>query len=230
MRRWSISAVHPIAGLFGEDFDLRAPPPPEEIFVIEEVATVATFLAEDVAAARRQAWAAGRDAGLKEAADDLAARSNDLLTTIVAQLRDMRAASIAIAEANAHETARLLCAALRAMLPDLCARHGAAEIQAVAAEILASLADERVVRIQVAPENLGLLEAVIKGLDLGSDVAFRLTASDLFGPSDIRIRWQGGEAVRRATELWRRVAEILTRGGFVPATDEPFLKAVTHVQ
>ena len=230
MRRWSISTVPRIAGLFAEDFDQRPEPPPVEPFVADDLVMPETGPSEDVAVARALGWADGHAAGLAEAAGAVEEKTTLLLAHIAAQLDDMQAAHMAAAEDCANAVAQLLCAALGTVMPALWAQHGAAEIGAVAAEIMPSLVDERVVRVQVAPENVMVIDQIISDLDLGSDVEVRVSALGSLGPSDIRMRWQHGEARREAGDLWRRVAAILTRDGFLPTDNTASLKAIAHVE
>jgi flagellar biosynthesis/type III secretory pathway protein FliH len=202
--------------LFAEDFDTPPPAAPAA-----PASAPAMFTAEDLAAARAAAWREGQEAGLALARDGAATATGAALATIAAELPAARAALAAGAEQTAENLARLLAAALAAALPALCARHGEAEIRAVAAEILPSLTHEPNIRVLVAPEHMAALQAEIATLDHELAEHVRLIATPALGPSDITIRWHHGEAVRDAAELWDQIAATLTLHGLLSAAPTP---------
>ena len=202
--------------LFAEDFDTPPPPAPAA-----PGSAPPLFTAEELAASRAEAWREGQEAGLAAAREAEAAATAAALAMIATELRAARAELALGAEQTAENLACLLAAALASALPALCARHGEAEIRAVAAEILPSLTQEPNIRVLVPPQHITALQAEIATLDHELAEHVRLIATPALGPSDITIRWHHGEAVRDAAELWDQIAAILAPHGLLGATAMP---------
>ena len=220
-------AQRPLA-FFSEDFDRPAAP----VNAPEPDTAPALFTAEEMAASRAVAWAEGHEAASRETAQDDARQLGQSLAAVAEALSSTRAEYLAQAESAAEELARLLSGALAAALPALCAQHGAAEIQAVAAEILPPLIHESHVRVQVAPHRVDALQQQIAALDPELVRIISVMAAPQLGPSDIAIRWQHGEAIRDAGQIWNNIRNILAPHGLSPdeAQTAPMEKEPAHAE
>jgi hypothetical protein len=135
---------HVLGVLFDNDFDLPEVVPEPE--VIEPL-----FSAAEVAAAREAARRDGHAAGLQEAASSDATAVRQALEAIASQFKDERDAAARRADQSAEAIARLLLDSLAATFPVLCARHGEAEVRAIARAVLPALTLEPMIAVRVNP-------------------------------------------------------------------------------
>ncbi len=117
------------------------------------------------------------------------------------------------AEATAGELSRFLLTALSAALPEFCARHGMAEIQAIATEILPALIGEPTIKIRMTAAQIPAMQAHVSNFDADLIKKIHFTPDDHMGPSDIAIRWDQGGAVRDFAQSWHGIVSILDRQG-----------------
>jgi flagellar assembly protein FliH len=198
--------------LFDEDFD--APPATAGVIVLDDLPDEApppppAVTAEDVAAARADAYAEGHEKGLAQAAADRAEVTRQMLGVIADRLEGARLEAARVAEEGAQAVARLLMGTLAGMMPALCARHGAAEVAAVARAVLPALVREPRVTIRVSPHLVRAVEQALAGLDPDLHGRVMLVPTDAVPPGDVRIAWADGAAVRETAALWRSIAEAL---------------------
>jgi hypothetical protein len=106
--------------------------------------------------------------------------------------------------------ARLLLAALGTLLPDLCARFGAAEVAAVARALLPALRHEPAACARAHPDTCAELASLLETRDPDLRSMLRLVATEAMAPGDVRIEWQNGAAVRDGAALWRAAAAVLS--------------------
>ncbi len=203
--------------LYAEDFDtdgpFAAPPKPEEPPAPppEPEIVEPTYSAAEMDAARDE----GRAAGRAETEHGLAATRTHMLGLIATGLGDARASAAQVAEAVAAEVARTLLTALAACLPALCARHGAAELQALVRAVLPALVDEPKITIRVNPSMVDVMAAEIAAMD--SEIAQRivLLPTGQLEPGDGRVSWQEGSAVRDAARARAAVEDALAALGLL---------------
>jgi flagellar biosynthesis/type III secretory pathway protein FliH len=196
--------------LFAEDFDApEAVPEPE---VIEPV-----FSARELNAAREAAWRDGHDAALHEAAQGNEAAIRRAMAAIADQFSAEREAAAARAEEAAEGIARLLLDSLAATFPAMCARHGDAEVRAIAHAVLPALRQEPAITVRAHPRTMAALAPEAARLD--PDVAARVQTveCDAMPPGDVRIAWRNGAVTRDAAGLWERVAAVLVPAGLLRA-------------
>jgi len=199
--------------LFDEDFD--APPAAAGVIVLDDLPDEVppppppAVTAEDVAAARADAYAEGHETGLAQAAADRAEVTRQMLGVIAGRLEGARQDAARVAEEGAQAVARLLMGTLAGMMPALCARHGAAEVAAVARAVLPALVREPRVTIRVSPHLVRAVEQALAGLDPDLHGRVMLVPTDAVPPGDVRIAWADGAAVRETAVLWRSIAEAL---------------------
>ncbi len=204
-------AAHPHAPagvLFAEDFDLAEDARP----AAPEVSRP-TITADELAEVRATASAEGRELGFAEAAAEQEVALEAAARSVAAQLAALRTDARAGAEAAAHTVAQLLLEALAALFPTLCARHGAAEAQAVLRAILPGLGEEPALTLRANPRLLPALRAELARRD--PELAARTTfvPSEIAAPGDIAMSWQHGSATRNAGSLWTAVADALGSAG-----------------
>jgi flagellar assembly protein FliH len=202
--------------LFLEDFDAIAEPPAPEV-APEPVIAEPSFSADEMNAAKEEAFAEGHRAGIARAVSDRAEVTRQMLTTIAEELSGACHAAARLAEESAEAVARLLLRTLGTVLPELCARHGEAEIRAVARAILPTLAREPRITIRVSPHVTASLEQELASLDPDLRNRILVMPTDAVPPGDTRIAWEDGAAVRNTAAVWRSVAEALAPLGLIDA-------------
>jgi flagellar biosynthesis/type III secretory pathway protein FliH len=212
MQGIALSRASALAGvLFAEDFDVLPETDAAEPEVIEPVFTQA-----EIAAARAEAHAAA----LAEAERRHDGATRAALDAIAVQMRAAATEAALVAERSAEAIAGALFAALAAALPDTCARHGAAEVAAVARAVLPALMQEPSVTVRVNPHAQAAVAREIARLEPGLARRVVLTATDALDPGDIRIDWQDGAASRNTADVWARIAETLAPLGLAAAPME----------
>jgi flagellar biosynthesis/type III secretory pathway protein FliH len=189
-----------------EDFDApeqdTAPPEPEA------TAPVIDPLPGLIAAARAEGLAEGRAAGaaaMQATLDaDIAAALARTAIAVEAGRDELRA----VAAAQATEVARLACALLAAAIPSLAERHAEAEVMRFAEAILPALEEEPAMTLRVAP---ALADAV--SARLAAHRRLEVLPDATIEPGDARLRWQGGQATRRAEAARRAIQDLLAAHG-----------------
>jgi flagellar biosynthesis/type III secretory pathway protein FliH len=201
-----------LGALYAEDFDAphnptpSTPEPEPEPEIIEPVYTAA-----DLDAARVE----GRQAGLAESANGLAAARVKLLTDVTAGLQEGREACLQLAEAAAETIARTMLSALVACLPALCARHGETELRALARSLLPSLSEEKRIALRVNPLMVPGLSAEITALDPAIAESITLVGVEQMLPGDIKVTWQDGAAIRDTSQVRAAVEDALAALGLL---------------
>jgi flagellar biosynthesis/type III secretory pathway protein FliH len=214
---------HPSSGiLFAEDFDDAfdahpasyaaddaAPPEPEII--------APAFTAADVEAARREGHEAGHRTASAEAAHHLRAAAAQACESLAGLLTRARQDAQKLAEQSAEAAARLLFAALAAMLPSLCARHDPAEIAGVVRDVISAMTPDSALCVTVSPALLDEVRQALSTLppDLARRVA--IATQDGVAPGDARLTWDSGAASRSSRRAQQAVTDILTRLDLLPA-------------
>jgi flagellar biosynthesis/type III secretory pathway protein FliH len=208
--------------LFAEDFDLSpaqdTTPAPE---VIEP-----TFSLAELETARAEAWQAGSDVASAEAAAADHAVMRQTVTAVAAQLAAAHGELVQLAEQSATAIARLLLGSLGAVLPELAATYGEAELQAITRIVLPGLFKEPAVTLRINPLHCTAIAREIERLD--PDLAARLQTipTESIPAGDVRIGWRNGGATRDAAALWEQVSATLALSGLSPALAEP--KEIEH--
>lgn len=207
--------------LFAEDFDLLArdnPPEPEVI--------APTFSAAELEAARAEAWQAGSDAASASAATADHAVIRQIVTTVAEQLSAAHDEVLDLAEQSAATIARLLLGSLGVVLPELAARYGEAELQAIIRIVLPGLFKEPAVTLRINPQHCTTVAREIERLDPDLAARLQIVPTELIPPGDARIAWRNGGATRDVAALWEQVAATLALAGLPPTLTE--LKEIEH--
>jgi flagellar biosynthesis/type III secretory pathway protein FliH len=202
--------------LFAEDFDLPSEgdsaPEPE---VIEP-----TFSATELEAARAEAWKAGSDAASAEAATANHAAIRQTVAAVAEQFSAAHDELLELAEQSATAIARLLLGSLGVVLPELAARYGEAELQAIIRIVLPGLFKEPAVTLRINPQHCATLTRDIERQDPDLAARLQIVPTESIPPGDARIGWRNGGATRDATALWDQVAATLALSGLSPLLAE----------
>jgi flagellar assembly protein FliH len=209
--------------LFDEDFD--APDAPEPEVIAPDLAPCGLTEA-DLATARADAWAEGHASGRADAEAATTRALAQAAASLAAELARLRPELLAQAEAAADALARLLLDTLAVLFPALSARHGPAEARAVLRALLPGLKLEPEIVARANPDTApALVEEITRALpDEAGRV--RVVADPAMGPGDVRVRWQGGTAVRDGAALWEEVAAALAPAGLLSAR----VREIEHVE
>ncbi|MEO5338358.1 MAG: FliH/SctL family protein [Magnetospirillum sp. WYHS-4] len=209
--------------LFEQSFDgepkvLNAPDPMDALpqpveTVIEEVEPLPTFSEEEMQQARDQAFAAGKEEGLREAVGAAERRIADAL-----ELMGVRMVHVmdGLAKANEDATSSAVTVAsgiVRKLLPNLSRRGAVEEVAAVVAEVMGRVLDEPRLLLRVDPEGHSALEARVLELARGKGYEGRVTVmgDPALVPGDCRIEWSNGGAERDMAALWQEVDAVIER-------------------
>ena len=205
-------------GLFAEDFGhagrepAAVPAPVAEPELAPEVVPLDEHKRQCA-----EAWAKGQEAGAAAVRAETGAQALEMLTRIEQLAADARETWLAEARASADALARMLCAGLAAGFPALCARHGAAEVQAAIGEILPALLHEPELYIHAAPTHVGAINTLLERKATAAKHIHLVPDADL-ADCDFRLEWPRGEARRDSDQIWSRIEAILAPQGLLPAT------------
>ncbi len=206
--------------LFGEDFDLGGTVARvAEVVPPEEDAEAPAAVLARVEMAQAAQYAAGYAAGLAEgAARALAERTARcaLWSELCASRLDRAEREVAaIADAAAAALARAVFDGLAVLLPEFCARHGAAEIAALARGILPGLRAEPRIVVRVNPHDRDVIADVLGEVPPELRERIVITPTDRVPTGDIQVSWQDGGVARDAATLRGQVADLLRQFGLV---------------
>jgi flagellar biosynthesis/type III secretory pathway protein FliH len=199
--------------LFAEDFGDAAPddasieeiaPDHAEPEIIEPM-----FSEAELDAACQAARDAGAEEGRRQAEQASQQKIATALASIAEKLTDARHAVADMAAANAEHLARTVLAALSAALPRLCARHGAAEIQALVGILLPSLDEEPAVVIRVQPDMRADLQEYVGRIAPGKSGSIAVLADEALSHGDVRVEWRYGQARRDTRAILSEISAAL---------------------
>ena len=177
----------------------------------EEV--VPTFSEEEVNAARDEGFAAGKEEGIREAAE---ATERDILA-VMGQLgekfSDLFKAKETADAAILDSAISVAVGITRKIFPALNDKNALGEVERMVVKTLEHLLDEPFVTLYL---NSGLLAPFEERLEaLKTQAGFKgevkVTAGEDIASGDCRIEWSGGGARRDSAELWRKIDEIVER-------------------
>lgn len=179
----------------------------------DDARTPPSFSAEDLAEARNEGFAAGRSAGLEEAAAAAEQAAAQALVTIAEQLETMATQLVQGGEDRERQAVETAVLLLGKMFPELSRRNALGEVVALITQCLAQLHDEPRVVIRIADT---LLDPLRERLDeVAAKAAFDgkvvLLADETLAPSDVRVEWADGGAERDTGRLWAEIDQVLAR-------------------
>jgi hypothetical protein len=187
------------------DFDAPSPPMQDQSApaAVADAEIAERLQAARIEAARDEGYAAGLEAGLRQAADDRSAREAAALDAIAAALKDGGDAARQAAEEAARDVARLLLAALDAALPAAAARLAPESAAGLAATLEPLLRDGVAVTLFVGS---GEAEAAAARI---ADARIAVEEDAALAPGDASASWRGGSAKASLAARRAAVAEIM---------------------
>jgi len=196
-----------------------------------------TFSEEDVAKARDDGFAAGKEAGRKAAEELIERDVAQALTHVTQQLADLGTAQSDSIERRGREAVEAALAIIRKLFPSLAEKHGMVEIETIIGECLTRLRGEPRVVIRVADALLDAVNerATALAAKAGFEGKLVLIAQDDLQAGDVRVEWADGGAERDSESLWHEIDTIVARfvGSAPPKTGdaapiEPTTAALTQ--
>lgn len=202
-----------IAGvLYAEDFDeplvehapVLAPPAAPE----PETGRP-SFSLEELKSAVEGAHEEGRCVEREVLMASLEAKRLAALTILADGMRGAGQEAARVTEETLEALAATVLSALAAALPDLCARHAAAEHGLLLRRVLQPLRQTPELQIRIHPSMRTAIEQAVTAAleDCGAKVTW--TCSETLLPGDISIRWSTGEAVRDTRSLCDEIRSTL---------------------
>jgi flagellar assembly protein FliH len=189
----------------------------------ESEGRVPTFSQADVDAAREEGFAAGKEEGIRAAANTTEHRITESLRLLIERLSELFRMQD---EANTDTARNAITVAItiaRKMFPDLASRNALGEVERVAKMAMEKVLNDSPVVVRVNPELRDPLAERIDGHTAGTAAEGRITVSgDADLPvGDCRIEWRDGGAERDADAMWKDIDEIIERnmGGAAETSD-----------
>ncbi len=201
---------------FGSGISVNAKPSeiPEAVPVEEERMFSRSEFDAAVEKARLDGMEAGRTEGMASgrlSAEQAVALSVGRIAALLGGAEETVRRSVI---ETSEDIAKILFAALKAMLPELMQRHGAEEIAAMAHAIVPRVADGIKPRILV---NTNLAADVERCLTHPGKTApmIEVVPNDDVPPGDAILEWKSGNARLNCSELWKDIMLTLTPLSFV---------------
>ena len=190
----------------------EAPPPVVEP-EMPEPEPAPTFSEADLVAARQEAFAAGREDGIRQAAEAIEQRIAETMARIVESMDGLFAQQSATADVAARDAAVIAVQIARKVLPALAERCAAEEIGRLVSQAMALARDEPRVVIRVAEALREPLEVHLRALTEGRGFQGQivLTGDPAMAAGDCAVEWSAGGAERDTAALWRQIDAIVER-------------------
>ncbi len=174
---------------------------------------VTTFSQADVDAAREQGVTAGKEEGIREAANTTEHRIMESLTALVGRLSDLFRSQEEVNTNTARNAITVAAAIARKVLPDLNRRNALGEVERLVEMAMEKMLEDSRVVVRVNPELRDPLAERIDGQTAGTAAEGRVTVSgdaDL-AVGDCRIEWSDGGAERNTAAMWKDIDAIIER-------------------
>ena len=174
---------------------------------------VPPFSQADVDAARDEGFAAGKEEGIRAAANTTEHRITESLRLLIERLSELFRMQD---EANTDTARNAITVAItiaRKMFPDLASRNALGEVERVAKMAMEKVLNDSPVVVRVNPELRDPLAERIDGHTAGTAAEGRITVSgDADLPvGDCRIEWRDGGAERDVAARWKGIDAIIER-------------------
>lgn len=204
-------------------------PPPTPIAVLEPPAEAAVaeqapaepppplFTEEELATARAEAFAQGREEGLKEASEAIERETRDTLGAVENALRELMWSQSAIETQATEDAVRVALAAIRRLFPALVEHAPLAEIERMVREAMATVQGEATLNIHVNDRLRDPLAARIRDIAVAAGFQERVVLHGLaaLAPGDCRIEWTAGGVSRDVATILKAIETAATRA--IPA-------------
>lgn len=187
------------------------PPPVEED--VEEVEPAPSFSEEELQQACSEAFAAGKEEGLRDAMGQAERRIADALDMVGIRMTHLLEG---LAEANQAAAASAVAVAAgitRKLLPEMARRGAVQEVSAVVGEAMERVIEEPRIVVRVDSQNHPVLDERLTALARAKGYEGRLVVvADAGLPAgDCRIEWGNGGAERDIAALWSEIDAVIER-------------------
>jgi flagellar assembly protein FliH len=178
----------------------ETPPPP-------------TFSEEDMAAARDEAYAQGRETGLKEMSESLERETRDALVAVENALRELMWSQSAIETRSTEDAIRIALTAIRRLFPALAQRDPLAEIECLVGQAIKLVQGEPILNVYVGDRLLEPVVARIQPLAAAAGFQDRIKIHPLasLAPGDVRVEWGNGGIGRDAAAIEKAIEDTIGR-------------------
>ncbi len=202
--------------LYAEDFDDDPEPlPPADLpRAPEPEPPPPSFTLDDLEAAQRIARTEAVQAARAEWERSALHDRTQSLAAIASAVAGVQGEARTLADAAADGLARTILSVLAGLLPELCARHGAAEVRALLRHLLPTLGQQPRIAVRVAPAVLDGVREDLALLDEDLAAAVELIAAPLT-PGDARVTWTDGSLVRDQAAIRHAMTSALTELGLL---------------
>lgn len=189
------------------------PNPPEPVVAEPPPPPEPTFSAADLEAARAEGIAAGREEGVRMAAEAIGQQIADASARILAAMDALFAQQSVAADMAAREAVAVAVTVARKLLPAMAERGATEEVGRLVAQALELTREEPRVVIRVTEALHEPLEAHIRGMVEGRGFQGQvvLVADAGIAAGDCAIEWSSGGAERDTAALWQQIDAILER-------------------
>jgi len=167
----------------------------------------------DLEAAKQEAYADGRMAGLSEAQAGIEAAAVAALEQLTSALRDLFDDRETSTARLRQEAALVAVSTAKALAPALCARFPAAEVETLLADTLPQLHGEQRLVVRVSAPSLAALVPRIEQItaDAGFAGKVELAVDPMLAGEDCRIEWSNGGVTRDRTAVEAQVDAAVSR-------------------
>lgn len=169
----------------------------------------AIYSEQDMAAAKSEAFEAGRNDMLAEQRNFEEQRIAEILTRLgdcVQDLRDNRAADLDAISSQAGDMALAIC---RKVLPTLSAQNALTEIEGLIMRNIVEMQDEPRLVVRVSDTKVEDLQARFERIAGGFEGSLVLLGDDELAETDCALLWADGGAERNLDRLWAELETAL---------------------
>jgi len=188
------------------------PEQPEEEEPEPEI-IVPTFSEEDLAAAREDGFAAGKQEGQQETSVSVEARIAETLAVIDTKCADLFQAQENDSGELSRAAVSVAMEVARKIVPNLAESTALDEIEQIIRSVFEKIVEEPHVTINVHPELAddlrGRIESMSKTRTYEGNIHVQPDESTAIG--DCRLEWSNGGTERNTTALWRDIDEIVDK-------------------
>lgn len=213
-----MTAMAPVTKFtFDLDFDApegsHQPESLEEEIEVQEEVVVPTFSEEELAQARAEGYASGKEDGRKESAEATEQRILETIETATAKFADIYNEQEQANQDIAKEMIQISTAIAKKMFPDLNARNALGEVERVVQDTLKAITDEPRIQIMVHPELREPLTDRLAAMTqrAGFEGKVYVNPDTTVNLGDCRVEWSHGAAVRDSETIMGMIDEIIKR-------------------
>ena len=178
-----------------------------------ELPSTPTFSEEDLTTARDEAFAQGREAGIKEMSESLEREMRDTLVAVENALRELMWSQSAIETRSSEDAVKVALTAIRRLFPMLVQREPLAEIENLVGQAMNLVQGDAILNIYVNDRLLDPVAERIRPLAVAAGFQDRIKMYPLatLAPGDGRVEWGNGGISRNAAAIEKTIEDMITR-------------------